>query len=162
MNLYFLKLRRLSENIIYAILEGNILSPSNHIPLIEQTELLVTGWDYKEPAREIAPDDSVENHLSIEVMQKRNSIKKGVAFRFRTLFIFENETILDYTGEDSYVIDFEDVVDKNEVSRMLRNTYSKFTEKFDFRKIGTALRNRSIRTLNESAVDVDAIIPLLT
>ena len=94
-------------------------------------------------------------------MKKRNNIKKGVAFRFRTVFIFENETILDYVGEDSYVIDFEDVVDKNEVARMLRNTYSKFTEKFDFRKIGTALHNRSIRTLNESNVDIDTIVPLL-
>jgi len=129
--------------------------------LIEQTELLVTGWDYKEPGRTIGPNDTVENHLSIEVMKKRNSIKKGVAFRFRTLFIFENETILDYKGEDSYVIDFEDVVDKNEVTRMLRNTYSKFTEKFDFRKIGTALQSRSIRTLSESNVDIDAIVPLL-
>ena len=129
--------------------------------MIEQTELLVTVWEYKEPGRPIGPDDHVENHLSIDVMKKRNSIKKGVAFRFRALFVFEKETILDYVGEDSYVIDFEDVVDKTEVTRMLRNTYSKFTEKFDFRKIGTALHNRSIRSLNESMVDVEAIVPLL-
>lgn len=129
--------------------------------MIEQTELVVTGWDYKEPGRPIGPGDPVENHLSVEVMKKRNSIKKGVAFRFRAIFVFENETILDYVGEDSYVIDFEDVVDKTEVTRMVRNTYSKFKEKFDFRKIGTALQNRSIRNLNESTVDLDAIVPLL-
>ena len=129
--------------------------------MIEQTELLVSGWNYKEPGRPIGPGDIVDNELSIEVMKKRNSIKKGIAFRFRALFVFENETILDYVGEDSYVIDFEDVVDKTEVSRMLKNTYSKFTEKFDFRKIGTALHNRNIRPLNESPVDVDAIVPLL-
>jgi uncharacterized protein YajQ (UPF0234 family) len=64
-------------------------------------------------------------------------------------------------GEDSYVIDFVDMVDKSEVVRMLQNTYSKFTEKFDFRKIGTALHNRSIRSLDESTVDLDAIVPLL-
>lgn len=129
--------------------------------MIEQTELLVTLWDYKEPGRPIGPGDEVVNYLSIDVMKKRNSIKKGVAFRFRALFVFENETILDYVGEDSYVIDFEDLVDRTEVTRMLRNTYSKFTEKFDFRKIGTALHNHHIRTLNESTVDVDAIVPLL-
>jgi hypothetical protein len=129
--------------------------------LIEQTELLVTTWEYKEPGRPIGPDDPVQNHLSIEVMKKRNSIKKGVAFRFRAQFIFENETILNYVGEDSYVVDFEDVVDKSEVTRMLQNTYSKFIEKFDFRKIGTALHNRNIRSLNESTVDIEAIVPLL-
>ncbi len=129
--------------------------------MIEQTELLVTVWDYKEPRRPVGSGDQVGNHLSIEVMKKRNSIKKGVAFRFRSLFVFENETILDYVGEDSYVIDFEERVDKTEVTRMLRNTYTKFTEKFDFRKTGTALHNQNIRALDESAVDVDSIVPLL-
>ena len=129
--------------------------------MIEQTELVIIGWDYKEPARPIRADDSVENYISVDVMKKRNGIKKGVAFRFRAIFVFKNETILDYMGEDSYVIDFEDVVDKSEVTRMVRNTYAKFKEKFDFRKIGTALQNWNIRTLNESAVDIDAIVPLL-
>jgi len=81
-------------------------------------------------------------------MKKRAATKKGIAFRFRTVFIFESETILEYVGEDSYVIDFEDTVDKNELVRMIRNSYSKFIEKFEFRKMGTALHNRSIRTLD--------------
>jgi hypothetical protein len=129
--------------------------------MIEQTELVITSWIYKEPARPLTTDDVVENFISIDVQRKRNSLKKGVAFRFRTLFVFENETILDYSGEDSYVIDFEDVVDKAEVISMVRNTYSKFTEKFDFRKTGTVLQDRSIRYLDESTINFDAIVPLL-
>jgi hypothetical protein len=129
--------------------------------MIEQTELVITSWIYKEPARPLTTDDVVENFISIDVQRKRNSLKKGVAFRFRTLFVFENETILDYSGEDSYVIDFEDVVDKPEVISMVRNTYSKFTEKFDFRKTGTVLQDRSIRYLDESTINFDAIVPLL-
>ncbi len=129
--------------------------------MIEQTELVIVNWEYREPAKPLGKDDLLENYISIDVMKKRNSIKKGVAFRFRTVFVFENETILDYTGEDSYVIDFEDVVDKAEVARMVRNTYSKFTEKFDFRKLGTVLHNRYIRSLDESTVNFDAIVPLL-
>ena len=129
--------------------------------MIEQTELVITSWIYNEPARALTMEDIVENFISIDVQRKRNSIKKGVAFRFRTLFVFENETILDYSGEDSYVIDFEDVVDKAEVISMVRNTYNKFTEKFDFRKTGTVLQNRSIRFLDESTINFDAIVPLL-
>lgn len=129
--------------------------------MIEQTELVITNWIYKEPARPLTIDDIVENYISIDVQRKRNSLKKGVAFRFRTLFVFENETILDYSGEDSYVIDFEDVVDKAEVISMVRNTYGKFTEKFDFRKTGTVLQDRSIRFLDESTINFDAIVPLL-
>jgi hypothetical protein len=129
--------------------------------LIEQTELVVTKWEYKESGRPIEQDDIVENYISIETMKKRAATKKGIAFRFTTIFIFDSETILDYVGEDSYVIDFEEVVDKGEVLRMIRNTFSKFTEKFEFRKIGTALHNRSIRKLDESTIDLDAILPLL-
>jgi hypothetical protein len=129
--------------------------------LIEQTELVVTRWEYKDPNRPVEQDDIVENYISIDTMKKRAATKKGVAFRFRTIFVFDKETILDYVGEDSYVIDFEEVVDKGEVIRMIRNTFSKFTEKFEFRKIGTALHNRSIRTLDESTIDLDAILPLL-
>ena len=129
--------------------------------MIEQTELVVTGWEYKEPGRPIEHDDVVEHHISLEAMKKRATTKKGVAFRFRAVFIFQNETVLDYTGEDSYVIDFAEIVDKNEVARMISNTFSKFTEKFELRKIGTALHNRSLRTLDESMIAFDEILPLL-
>jgi hypothetical protein len=129
--------------------------------LIEQTELIVTAWEYKAPGRPVGLDDIIENYISLETMKKTAATKKGVAFRFTTIFIFESETILEYVGEDSYVIDFEDRVDKNEVTKMIRNSYSKFTEKFEFKKIGTVLHNRSIRKLDESAIDLDAILPLL-
>ena len=129
--------------------------------MIEQTELVVTGWEYKEPRRPIEHDDVVEHYISLDTMKKRAATKKGVAFRFRAVFIFENEIVLDYAGEDSYVIDFAEIVDKNEVARMIRNTFSKFTEKFELRKIGTALHNRSLRTLDESMIAFDEILPLL-
>lgn len=129
--------------------------------MIEQTPMVISSWEYKEPNRPIEHDDLVENYISIEVMKKRASTKKGIAFRFRTTFVFDNETILDYTGEDSYVIDFEDIVDKAEVVNMLRNTYAKFVDKYEFRRLGTALYNRPIRSLDESTVDLDAIVALL-
>jgi hypothetical protein len=129
--------------------------------LIEQTEMVVTAWHYKEPARSLEQSDVIESHTSIEVMKKRAKTKKGVAFRFTSLFIFEQETILEYMGEDSYVIDLDDIVNKEEVLRMIRNSFTKFTEKYEFRRTGTVLQNRSLRPLDESTIDLHAILPLL-
>jgi hypothetical protein len=64
-------------------------------------------------------------------------------------------------GEDSYVIDFTDVIDKNELLTMIRNSFSKFKEKFDLRKSGTILRDRTLAPLDESNIDLDTILPLL-
>ena len=44
---------------------------------------------------------------------------------------------------------------------MIRNSYSKFKEKFDFRKSGTVLQHKSEIALDETEIDLDAILPLL-
>ena len=128
--------------------------------MIEQTELVVTKWDYHPPPN-LAEGANIQSFSSLDVMRKRASTKKGIACRFSARFVFENKTILDYVAEDSYVIDFEDVIDKNELLRMLRNSFSKFKEKFDLRKLFTVLHNSSIRELDESKMNLDAILPLL-
>ena len=128
--------------------------------MIEQTELVVTKWDYHPPPN-LTEGANIQSFSSLDVMRKRASTKKGIACRFSARFVFENKTILDYVAEDSYVIDFEDVIDKNELLRMLRNSFSKFKEKFDLRKLFTVLHNSSIRELDESKMNLDAILPLL-
>jgi hypothetical protein len=94
-------------------------------------------------------------------MRKSASTKKGVACRLTCRFTVADETILEYVGEDSYVIDFEDIIDKNELITMIRNSYSKFKEKFDLRKFGTELQNSSLRALDESKIDADSILTQL-
>ena len=94
-------------------------------------------------------------------MKKRAATKKGIACRFSCRFVIENETILEYVAEDSYVIDLADKIDKNELLTMIRNSYSKFKEKFDLRKLGTVLQDKSIGALDETKIDLDAILPLL-
>ena len=129
--------------------------------MIEQTELVVTKWHYHEPSRPIGAEEYIPGILTLDVQKKRASAKKGIACRFSSRFTYENETVLEYVGEDSYVIDLEDVIDKNELLRMIRNSFSKFSEKFELRKLGTALQNQSLRPLNESMINLDAILPLL-
>jgi hypothetical protein len=128
--------------------------------MIEQTELIVTEWHYYPPGNtEI--NDKITSSISLDVMKKRNSIKKGIACRFSCRFMNENEIILNYVGEDSYVIDLADVIDKNELLRMIRNSYSKFKEKFDLRKLSTVLQDRSLNALDETKIELDAILLLL-
>jgi hypothetical protein len=129
--------------------------------MIEQTALIVSTWHYHPPAKIIGENEHIANYTSLEVQKKRAATKKGIACRFSCRFSYENETILEYTGEDSYVIDFEDRIDKNELLRMIRNSFSKFKETFELRKSGTVLQFRSLQTLNESMIDIDAILPLL-
>lgn len=69
--------------------------------------------------------------------------------------------ILDYAGENSYVIDFDEVIDKRELQKMIRNSFTQFSEKFELRRIGTVLEHRSVMPLDESLIDFDAILPLL-
>ena len=76
-------------------------------------------------------------------------------------FVLENETILEYVAADTYVIDLADIIDKNELLTMIRNAYSKFKEKFDMRKLSTILRDKSLMPLDETKIDLDAILPLL-
>jgi hypothetical protein len=129
--------------------------------MIEQTELVITGWHYHPPEKAIGPDGKLSGSLSLDVMKKRASSKKGIACRFSCGFVIENETILEYVGEDSYVIDLADIIDKTELRMMIRNSYAKFKEKFDLRKLSTILRDKSLTPLDESKIDLDAILPLL-
>ena len=93
--------------------------------------------------------------------EKRAANKKGIACRFSGSFVIENETILEYVAEDSYVIDLADKIDKNELLTMIRNSFSKVKEKFDLRKFGTVLQNKSLSALDETKIDLGAILPLL-
>ena len=129
--------------------------------MIEQTELVVTEWHYHEPFLTSEKEEKISQLIFLDVMKKRAPTKKGIACKFTCRFFSEGETILEYVGEDSYVIDFEEVIDKNELLKMIRNSYSKFKEKFDLRKMSTALQNRSLKALDETSIDIDAILPLL-
>ena len=129
--------------------------------MIEQTALEITTWDYKGFSRPIEETEYIPSEVSLEVMKKRNSQKKGIALRFTTKFTLEKEIILECSGEHSYVIDFEDVIDENELINMIRYSYQNFKEKFDFRKVSTILQNRSLQSLDESEINLDGIIPML-
>jgi hypothetical protein len=129
--------------------------------MIEQTELVVGEWHYHPPVNSIDAVEKISGFTSLDVMKKRAGIKKGIACRFSCRFALENETILEYVAEDSYVIDLADVIDKSELLTMIRNSYSKFKEKFDMRKLGTVLQDTSLRALDETNIDLDAILPLL-
>ena len=130
--------------------------------MIEQTELIVTKWQYHPPAKSIeeAPE-KLFSFISFDVMKKRAITKKGIACRFTIRFEFENETILEYVGEDSYVIDLPDIIDKYELQTMIRNSYSKFKEKFEFKKFGTVLRDKSLLPFDETKYDLDPVLKLL-
>lgn len=129
--------------------------------MIEQTAFEITTWNYKGFSRPIEESESVPSKVELEVQKKRNSQKKGLAVRFTAQFTFEDELILEFSGEHSYVIDFEDVIDEHELIKMLRNSYQMFKEKFDFKKLTTILVNRSLQPLNESEINLAGIIPML-
>ena len=129
--------------------------------MIEQTEMVVTKWHYTPPATPIENEASIIGFTSLAVMRKRASTKKGIACQLTTTYVYDNKTILEFVGEDSYVIDFDDVVDKNELLSMIRNSFTKFEEKFDFRKLGTLFHGRALHPLNESMLDLDPILSLL-
>ncbi len=129
--------------------------------MIEQTALIVTEWHYYPPERVIDEKEFIDELTSLDVQKKRAPTKKGIALRFSCRLRFENKIILNYVGEDSYVIDFDEVIDENELLIMIRNSFSKFREKFDVRKLNTVLQNRSLRPLDESMINIEAILPLL-
>jgi hypothetical protein len=132
------------------------------IIMIEQTELVVTKWQYHPPSDSIEEEpEKLFSFISFDVMKKRAATKKGIACRFTIRFEFENETILEYVGEDSYVIDLQDIIDKNELQRMIRNSYSKFKEKYEFKKLATVLRDKSLLPFDETKYDLDPILLLL-
>src|SRR6476661_8867912 len=129
--------------------------------MIEQTALVVDEWIYREPASALVPGDQTMADLTLEVMRKSAPGKKGLACRFT--YRMENEAgiILLYVARDSYVIDLGDKVDKAEILKMIRNTYSKFREKYDLRKIGTILQNEPLKAFDETSLDIDPIYQLL-
>jgi len=130
--------------------------------MIEQTELVITKWQYHPPANSIEDDpEKLFSSISFDVMKKRASTKKGIACRFTVRFDFENKTILEYVGEDSYVIDLQDIIDKNELQRMIRNSFSKFKEKFEFKKLATVLRDKSLLSFDETKYDLGPVLALL-
>jgi hypothetical protein len=129
--------------------------------MIEQTELVVAEWKYNPPANPSEGDGQVIKYIDFDVMKKRVSTKKGIACRFSCRFDVGTETILSYVGEDSYVIDLDDFIDMNELKTMIRNSYSKFTDKFEFNKLSTVLNNISLPPLDESLINYDVILPLL-
>lgn len=128
--------------------------------MIEQTDLVVTEWIYIPPTN-FSEKDVISSKVMFDVMPKRAADKKGIACRFSYKFLNGNDTILLYIAEDSYVIDLEDHVDEAEILKMVKNTYSKFNQTFDIRKLDTVLRNKALMPLNESGVDLHAIYHLL-
>ena len=129
--------------------------------MIEQTELVVTEWIYNPPANPSNDVEKITSTIEFDVMRKRVSTKKGIACKFSCSFSIDNETILSYVGEDSYVIDLDDIIDRSELLRMIENSYSKFNDKFEFKKLGTIFHSNSLKPLNASLIDIDALLPLL-
>lgn len=129
--------------------------------MIEQTPLIVTEWIYIPPVNEADDGKKIISLLSLDVMKKTAPAKKGIACRFTCKFMNGDDTILLYIAEDSYVIDEADVIDKNEILTMIKNSYSKVKETFDIRKLGTVLQNKSVRVLDEANIDLNTIHSLL-
>ena len=130
--------------------------------MIEQTELIVSKWLYKPPVNSIDKnEEQLTSYISLDVMKKRTATKKGIACRFSCEFIFEKETILEYVAQDSYVIDWQDLIDKNELQTMIRNSYTKFKEKFDLRKLGTVLMHKTLLPFDETKYELDPVLLLL-
>lgn len=128
--------------------------------MIEQTELIITKWHFHLTNISSNPEQ-LNNTTTMEVMQKRNAKKKGLACRLNCRFTNSDGPVLDYVAEHSYVIDFDEIIDRNELLKMFRNSFSNFEEKFEFRKLGTILQNEKLRQMDEALIDVDAILPLL-
>ena len=129
--------------------------------MIEQTNLVISKWQYTAPANAVEDDEQITGSISLSVMKKKAPTKKGIACRFNCEFFFEDQLVLEYEAADSYVIDHQDIIDINEVQTMLANCYNKFTEKFDFRKLGTVLQNKAMLPFNEKKYDLNFILPLL-
>jgi hypothetical protein len=128
--------------------------------MIEQTELVINEWTYISPG---TPDslEEINSELSLEVMRKSAPTKKGLACKFTCRYFNGDKTILIYVAQDSYVIDLDDAIDAAEVHRMIRNTYSKFKEKFDLRKLGTVLKHASMHPFDETKMDISEILHFL-
>lgn len=128
--------------------------------MIEQTEMVVTKWYFHLSNIRNNPEH-LTNRTTMDIMKKRNAEKKGIACRLNCQFVNGEEPILDYVAEHSYVMDLDEIIDKHELLKMFRNSFSNFDEKFEFRKLGTILQNENLRPLDETVIDLDAVLPLL-
>jgi hypothetical protein len=130
--------------------------------MIEQTELIVTKWQYRPPVgHSQLSSDQLTSDISLDVMKKRAANKKGIACRFTCEFVFEKELLLEYMAENSYVIDLADVIDRAELQTMIRNTYSQFKEMFDIRKLGTIIQDKTLLPFDDSKYDLGPVLMLL-
>ncbi len=129
--------------------------------MIEQTEMIIIKWHYTPHALRLENEETIESITTLEVMRKRAPTKKGIACRLSCCFTIKDITILEFAAEDSYVIDLEDVIDRAELLVMIGNSFTKFQEHFDFRKLGTLVQNNSIAPLNEGKMNLDPVLLLL-
>ena len=128
--------------------------------MIEQTDLVVDEWIYIPPAT-LDAVDNITSDLTFEVMKKTAPSKKGLACRFTCRFVNGKDPVLLYIAQDSYVIDLEDKIDATEIRKMIGNSYSKFKEKYEFRKLGTVLQNISLNAFDVNSLDIREILSLL-
>jgi len=129
--------------------------------MVEQTELFVTEWIFLPLSQPIKSDSIVKSKTGLDVMPKRAPTKKGLAVRLTSRIQIDNTPVLLYVAEHSYVIDFEEVIDKAELVKMFRNSFNQFNEKYELKKLGTILVNCSLSPLDEWKIDYDTILPLL-
>jgi hypothetical protein len=76
-------------------------------------------------------------------------------------FVNSEEPLLDFVAEHFYFIGFDEIIDKNELLKIFRNSFANFEEKFEFRKLGTILQNEKLRPMDETVIELDSIIQLL-
>ena len=130
--------------------------------MIEQTELVVSKWEYNPPLNPLEDTPGkLTSYITLDVMKLRAANKKGIACRFTCEFVFEKRTLLEYVAANTYVIDLPDFIDRNELQTMIRNTYSLFKDKFDIRKLGTVLQDKTLLPFNEQSYDLDPVLALL-
>ena len=128
--------------------------------MIEQTEMMVTVWHIFPSVNDVETK-KLTNHTTLEVMKKSASTKKGIACRLSCRFTSGNKPVLDYVAEHSYVIDLDDLIDMNELKKMIKNSFSNFNEKFEFRKLGTIVQNTRLNPLDETKLDLHEVLHLL-
>lgn len=124
--------------------------------------MVVSSWQYHPPDDLTEVDgDKLTSYVTFDVMKKRAPTKKGLACRFTCEFIFDKALLLEYVAENSYVIDLEDVIDRNELETMIRFAYVQYKEIFDIRKLATVLHNKTLLPFDESKYDLDPVLELL-
>jgi hypothetical protein len=129
--------------------------------MIEQTELVISKWNYRPPANSVEAGSALSSFLTLDVQRKRTATKKGIACRSTCEFVIEKQTILEYVAGDTYVIDLPDVINITDLQTMAKNSYSKFQDAFDLRKLGTELQDKSLPPFNEAIYDFEPVLALL-